>query len=315
MDTMENKMKIVFLDCDTLGYDISLEEFKKFGEVIVYGFSSYEETIARLQGAEIVVTNKTVIDKNIIDNSDLKLICVAATGMNNIDLEYAKKKNIQVKNVKGYSTHSVTQLTFSFVLNFVQEFEYYTKYTNEREWEKSKIFVNLDKPFYELKDKNWGIIGLGEIGNNVAKIATAFGSKVSYFSTSGNNNCSDYERIGLEEILKKSDIITIHAPLTEFTKNLIGRKELEMLKNKAILVNVGRGGIVNENDLAEVLDEKEIYVGLDVVEVEPIASNNPLNFIKNKYRLKMTPHIGWASIEARNELTKGIINNIKTFVL
>lgn len=312
---MENKMKIVFLDCDTLGYDISLEEFKKFGEVIVYGFSSYEETIARLQGAEIVVTNKTVIDKNIIDNSDLKLICVAATGMNNIDLEYAKKKNIQVKNVKGYSTHSVTQLTFSFVLNFVQEFEYYTKYTNEREWEKSKIFVNLDKPFYELKDKNWGIIGLGEIGKNVAKIATAFGSKVSYFSTSGNNNCSDYERIGLEEILKKSDIITIHAPLTEFTKNLIGRKELEMLKNKAILVNVGRGGIVNENDLAEVLDEKEIYVGLDVVEVEPIASNNPLNFIKNKYRLKMTPHIGWASIEARNELTKGIINNIKTFVL
>jgi glycerate dehydrogenase len=312
---MENKMKIVFLDCDTLGYDISLEEFKKFGEVIVYGFSSYEETIARLQGAEIVVTNKTVIDKNIIDNSDLKLICVAATGMNNIDLEYAKKKNIQVKNVKGYSTHSVTQLTFSFVLNFVQEFEYYTKYTNEREWEKSKIFVNLDKPFYELKDKNWGIIGLGEIGKNVAKIATAFGSKVSYFSTSGNNNYSDYERIGLEEILKKSDIITIHAPLTEFTKNLIGRKELEMLKNKAILVNVGRGGIVNENDLAEVLDEKEIYVGLDVVEVEPIASNNPLNFIKNKYRLKMTPHIGWASIEARNELTKGIINNIKTFVL
>ena len=312
---MENKMKIVFLDCDTLGYDISLEEFKKFGEVIVYGFSSYEETIARLQGAEIVVTNKTVIDKNIIDNSDLKLICVAATGMNNIDLEYAKKKNIQVKNVKSYSTHSVTQLTFSFVLNFVQEFEYYTKYTNEREWEKSKIFVNLDKPFYELKDKNWGIIGLGEIGKNVAKIATAFGSKVSYFSTSGNNNCSDYERIGLEEILKKSDIITIHAPLTEFTKNLIGRKELEMLKNKAILVNVGRGGIVNENDLAEVLDEKEIYVGLDVVEVEPIASNNPLNFIKNKYRLKMTPHIGWASIEARNELTKGIINNIKTFVL
>lgn len=312
---MENKMKIVFLDCDTLGYDISLEEFKKFGEVIVYGFSSYEETIARLQGAEIVVTNKTVIDKNIMDNSDLKLICVAATGMNNIDLEYAKKKNIQVKNVKGYSTHSVTQLTFSFVLNFVQEFEYYTKYTNEREWEKSKIFVNLDKPFYELKDKNWGIIGLGEIGKNVAKIATAFGSKVSYFSTSGNNNCSDYERIGLEEILKKSDIITIYAPLTEFTKNLIGRKELEMLKNGAIMVNVGRGGIVNENDLAEVLDEKEIYVGLDVVEVEPIKSNNPLNFIKNKYRLKMTPHIGWASIEARNELTKGIINNIKTFVL
>ena len=312
---MENKMKIVFLDCDTLGYDISLDEFNKFGDVVVYGFSSYEETISRISGADIVVTNKTVIDKNIIDNSDLKLICVAATGMNNIDLEYAKKKNIQVKNVKGYSTNSVTQLTFSFVLNFVQEFEYYTKYTNDREWEKSKIFVNLDKPFYELKDKNWGIIGLGEIGKNVAKIATAFGSKVSYFSTSGNNNCTDFERIELEELLQNSDIITIHAPLTEDTKNLIGRKELEMLKNGAILINVGRGGIVNENDLAEVLDEKEIYVGLDVVEIEPIKSNNPLNFIKNKNRLKMTPHIGWASIEARNELTKGIINNIKSFVL
>lgn len=312
---MENKMKIAFLDYDTLGYDISIEPFKSFGEVTVYGFSDYEQTLKRIAGVDIVITNKVVIDKYIMDNSNIKLICVAATGMNNIDLEYAKQKNIEVKNVKGYSTHSVTQLTFSFVLYFVQKFEYYVNYTADKKWEKSKIFVNLDEPFCELKNKNWGIIGLGEIGKNVASIAKAFGCNISYYSTSNKNFCNDFEKLSLENLLQKCDIITIHAPLNENTRNLLGKKELRMLKNGAILVNVGRGGIINEADLAKVLDEKEIYVGLDVVEIEPIQKQNPLNFVTNKNRLKITPHIGWSSVEARNELTNGIINNIKSFVL
>lgn len=308
-------MKIAFLDFDTLGYDLDMGQFKQFGEVVVYGFTKIEETIQRLQGIDIVITNKVVINKNVIVNTNLKLICVAATGMNNIDLEFAKNKNIPVKNVKGYSTQSVSQLTLSFVLNFAQEFQYYTNYTETKQWEKSHIFVNLEKPFAELFGKTWGIIGLGEIGKNVAKIAKAFGCNVQYFSTSGENNNSEIKQVDLQELLRGSDIISIHCPLTNKTKNLIKEAELISLKNRAILVNVGRGGIINELDLAKVIDQKEIYVGLDVLEKEPIESANPLNVIKNKNRLKITPHIGWSSVEARNRLTDGIINNIKEFVL
>lgn len=312
---MENKLKIAFLDFDTLGYDLDTKQFDQFSEVIVYGHTQYHETVKRLQNVDIAITNKVVIDKNIIDNTNLKLICVAATGMNNIDLDYANLKKITIKNVKGYSTNSVSQLTFTFALNFIQEFEYYTKYTQNKEWEKSHIFVNLDKPFVEICNKKWGIIGLGEIGKSVAKIAQAFGCEVQYYSTSGHNNCQEFKKVDLETILRTSDIISIHCPLNENTKNLISEKELRALRDKAIVINVGRGGIIKEKDLAKVIDQKEIYVGLDVLEYEPINPANPLNFISNKNRIKITPHIGWSSVEARNRLTEGILNNIKQFVL
>lgn len=308
-------MNIAFLDYDTLGYDISIEKFNKFGKVIVYGFTKYEQTIERLKDIDIAITNKVIIDKNIIDNTNLKQICVAATGMNNIDLAYAKEKNIIVNNVAGYSTNSVIQLTFTFVLNFVQEFEYYTKYTQSGLWSQSNIFVNLDKPFYELSNKTWGIIGLGTIGKGVANIAKTFGCNIQYYSTSKENNSTEFNRVELDELLKTSDIITIHSPLNENTKNLLTYKELSSLKDGTILVNVGRGGIINESDLAKILDEKMIFAGLDVISTEPIAKDNPLNFIQNKEQLKITPHIGWSSIEARNRLTNGIIENIEKFVL
>ena len=307
-------MKIVFLDKKTLGEDISLSGFKVFGEVISYETTKYEETLNRVKNANIVVTNKVIIDKTIIDNSNIKLICVAATGMNNIDLEYAKEKGIIVKNVAGYSTSSVVQLTLSFVLQFVQKLDFYDNYGKQK-WKNSDIFTNLDKPFFELDGKKWGIIGLGEIGRGVAKVADAFGSKVQYYSTSGKNNNSEYKNVSLEELLKTSDIITIHAPLNEQTLNLLNKNNLQMAKKGSIILNLGRGGIVNEQDMTDILNSgQDIYYGTDVVSKEPISKENPLLKLEDKNRIIITPHIAWASIEARKRLISGIESNIKEFL-
>jgi lactate dehydrogenase-like 2-hydroxyacid dehydrogenase len=307
-------MKIVFLDRKTLGIDISLNQFSKFGEVIVYETTKYEETIEHLKGADIVVTNKVVIDKNIMDQCNIKLICVAATGMNNIDLEYAKEKNIIVKNVAGYSTKSVSQLTFSFVLQFVQRIDYYDNY-GKNEWKKSDIFTNLEKPFFELDGKNWGIIGLGEIGRDVASIATSFGCNVSYYSTSGTNYNTNYSQKSLEELLRQSDIITIHSPLNDKTLDLLNSSNIPLIKKGGIVLNLGRGGIVNEKDISEAINNgQDIYYGTDVVSCEPIQKENPLLSIEDGSKLLLTPHIAWGSIEARARLLNGIEDNIKSFL-
>lgn len=307
-------MKIVFLDRKTLGLDISIEQFNKFGDIEVYETTSPTQTIIRVKEADIVVTNKVVIDKNVMDNSDLKLICVAATGMNNIDLEYAKEKNIEVKNVAGYSTKSVSQLTLSFVLQFVQRMDYYGNY-GKSEWKKSEIFTNFEKPFFELDGKKWGIIGLGEIGRDVASIASAFGCDVSYYSTSGTNYNTNYNQLTLEELLKESDIISIHSPLNEKTRDLLNSSNLPLIKKGAIVLNLGRGGIVNEQDISDTINQgQDIYYGTDVVSREPIEESNPLLSIKDGSRLMITPHIAWGSIEARKRLLDGIEENIKSFL-
>ena len=218
-------MKIVFLDKKTLGEDINLDQFDTLGTVISYDTTSYEETLHRVKSADIIVTNKVIIDKDIINNSNIKLICVAATGMNNIDLEFAKEKGIEVKNVVGYSTSSVVQLTFTFALQFVQKINYYDLY-GKYSWKYSNIFTNLSHPFYELDKKKWGIIGLGNIGRGVAKVADSFGCDVQYFSTSGNNNDAQYKQVTLEELLQTSDIISIHSALNEQTLNLINKNNI-----------------------------------------------------------------------------------------
>jgi len=308
-------MKIVFLDKKTLGDDLDFSKFKEFGEVIFYQSTKKEQTLQRVKDANIVVTNKVVIDKKIIDKSKIELICVAATGMNNIDLEYAKRKNITVKNVASYSTSSVAQLTFGMAFYLINNLKYYDTYTKDSNgWSKSEIFTHFEKTFFDIKDKTWGIIGLGEIGKEVAKIASCFGSNVIYFSTSKKNNNPLYKRVSLEELLTSSDIISIHAPLNKETKNLINSTNLPLLKDNVILLNLGRGGIINEKDLANFMDKKNIKVGLDVLEKEPITSDNPLLRIKNKDNLLLTPHIGWASIQSRKRLLDGIYNNIKNFL-
>lgn len=307
-------MQIVILDRATLGFDIDVNIFSKFGNVTSYDSTKENETAQRVKNADIVLTNKVVIGKNEIDNSNIKLICITATGMNNVDLEYAKEKNIAVENVAGYSTSSVVQVGFSMILYFVQKLNYYKKYVDEGNWQKNELFTHIDEPFFELDKKRVGIIGLGEIGRNFAKKAEAFDCEVVYYSTSGKNSNSEYKSISLEELLKTSDIISIHAPLNENTKNLLTYENMKNMKDGAILLNLGRGGIINENDLAKLIDEKEIYCGIDVVSKEPIEESNPLLKVKNKNRLLLTPHIGWASIEARTRLVNMVAKNIEDFI-
>lgn len=304
-------MKIVILDRATLGFDISVDIFSKFGEVVSYDMTKNDETKQRIEDADIVLTNKVVIGRNEMDDSRVKLICITATGMNNVDLEYAKQKNIQVKNVAGYSTSSVVQVAFSMIFQIVTKLNYYKNYVDEGNWQKSNIFTHIDKPFFELDNKRVGVIGLGEIGRDFAKKASAFNCEVVYYSTSGKNSNGDYMQVSLDELLKTSDIISIHAPLNENTKNLLTYENMKNIKEGAILLNLGRGGIINESDLAKIIDEKEIYCGIDVVSVEPILEENPLLKVSNKNRLLLTPHIGWASVEARNRLVKMVAKNIE----
>ena len=305
--------KIVILDKKTLGDDIDLSCFNSFGEVVMYDSTDFSQTLQRVKDADIVITNKVIIDKDIMDGSDIKLICVAATGMNNIDLEYAKTKNITVKNVAGYSTPSVVQTTFSLALYLIGKLKYYDDFTKGDGWVNSPIFTNLQQPYFDIEGKIWGIIGLGDIGKRVAKVADAFGADVCYYSTSGKNRDESYKRVELEELLKTSDIISIHAPLNNQTNNLINSNNLNLLKENALLLNLGRGGIINEKDLAEYMDKSNILVGLDVLEYEPMKSDNPLRKIKSKDRLFITPHIAWASVESREKLVKGICKNIENY--
>jgi len=307
-------MKIVFLDAKTLGGDIDLNIFKEFGEVEFFEVTKPKETLQRVKDADIVVTNKVVIDADIMSQTDIKLICVAATGMNNIDLEFAKGKGIKVKNVAGYSTSSVVQLTFALALSLINNINYYDSYTKGDGWINSDIFTHFTPTFFDLKGKRWGIIGLGEIGKGVAKIAKAFGCDTIYYSTRGKNNSNEYKRVELDELLKSSDIISIHAPLNQRTKDLINSTNLPLLKDRVILLNLGRGGIINEKDLSEYIDKSNIKVALDVLEKEPMSKDNPLRDIQNKHNLLITPRLAWASVESRKRLVDGIYQNIKDFL-
>ena len=307
-------MKIVILDRATLGFDVDISVFEKYGTVISYDFTKKEETQDRIKDADIVLTNKVLITKEHMDNSNIQLICITATGMNNVDLEYAKIKKIEVKNVAGYSTSSVVQVGFSMIFYFVQKLNYYKNYVDQGKWQKSDIFTHIDKPFFELDGKKVGIIGLGEIGRNFAKKAKAFDCEVMYYSTSGRNSNSEYKQVSLDELLKTCDIITIHAPLNDDTKDLLNYENMKNIKDGAILLNLGRGGIINEADLAKIIDEKEIYCGIDVVSVEPILDSNPLLSVKNNEQLLLLPHIGWSSVEARNRLIEMVAQNIEDFI-
>ena len=307
-------MKLVILDRATLGFDVDVSIFEKFGEVISYDVTKENETLERVKDADIVITNKVVINKEHMDNSKMKLVCITATGTNNVDLVYAKEKNIEVKNVAGYSTSSVVQVAFSMIFHFVTRLDYYKKYVDEGNWQKSEIFTHIDMPIFELANKRVGIIGLGEIGRDFARKAKAFDCEVVYYSTSGKNSNDEYKRVELEELLSTCDIISIHAPLNESTKDLLNYENMKNMKDGAILLNLGRGGIINEPDLAKIIDEKEIFCGIDVVSAEPIKESNQLLNVKNKNRLLLTPHIGWASVEARTRLINLVAKNIEEFI-
>ncbi|MDP3436755.1 MAG: D-2-hydroxyacid dehydrogenase [Bacteroidales bacterium] len=305
-------MKIVFLDIATMGDDIELMPLQKRGTLISYPLSDAQQARERIKDADVVIVNKQHIGKEEIDAAkNLKLICVSATGVNNINVEYAKSRGIPVMNVVDYSTESVAQITFGSLLTLVNNTIYFDAVVKDGRYSANLHFTDTGRFFHELKGLKFGIIGMGNIGKRVAQIAACFGCEVSYYSTSGIAHCSDYTSLSLEKMISLSDIVSIHSPLNERTVNLITMNELRKMKPTAILINMGRGGIVNESDLADALN-LDIIAGavVDVYQKEPIPSDHPYLNLKRPDKMVLTPHIGWASIEARRTLMERLGENI-----
>ena len=304
-------MKIVFLDAATMG-DVSFEPISRLGEFVCYDRSTPEEALERVADCDVLIINKVLVTPELIDAaSNLKLICESATGVNNIDIEYAASKGIPVRNAVGYSTTSVAQSTFMHVLSLLGEGPYYDDCDKSGKYSSMDIFTDPSASWNELEGKTIGIIGMGNIGSRVARIAEAFGMKVCYYSTSGTGHCKEYPCLSLETLLRTSDIVSIHAPLNERTNGLIGASELAQMKSEAILVNMGRGGIVDEKALADAVDNGTIAgAALDVFVKEPLPADNPLLAVRHPERLRLAPHAAWASIQARERLVAQIAANI-----
>lgn len=305
-------MKIVFLDAASLGAT-SLAKIAELGELITYPTSTPAEALERVAEAEVLIINKVKVTDELMGAAPkLRLICEAATGVNNIDLTAAERRGIPVRNVAGYSTETVVQMTYTLMLNLVCDLQRYDRDVKDLTYSRSGLFTDVKTPVMELDGKTIGIIGMGTIGNRVAEVAQAFGMKVVYFSTSGTSHCTKYPSLPLEELLKVADVVSIHAPLNERTNGLIKAEQLKMMKPTAIIINIGRGGIVSEADLAEAISAGTIAgAGLDVYSKEPLPEDNPLLHTTHPERLKFTPHIGWASREALLRLVEAIANNIK----
>ena len=307
--------EIVFLDVATVGKVYNLKLITKLGKFDMYDSTAPEQVVERLLGKKIVITNKVKLTAGVLKQlPDLKLICVAATGVNNVDLNYAETNGIEVKNVTGYSTDSVAQITFTMLLYLVNKPTYYDTYVKSGAYSKSGSFTHHQEPFWELKGKRIGIIGLGTIGRQVARVAESFGMEVVFYSTTGRNNHISYKRFELDDLLKTSDVVTIHAPLNNQTRSLITYDKIKLMRPCAILLNLGRGGIINENDLAMALNDNLIgAAGIDVLEHEPIEPGNPLLKIYDKEKILITPHMAWASEESRELLVEKIARNIEVY--
>ena len=306
-------MEIVFLDDNSIGTDIDLSGFESLGEVARYGSSKPEEVPERVKDADVVIINKMEINERTIGTAEkLKLVCVTATGTNNLDKEFLAKRNIAWRNVAGYSTECVAQHTFALLFYLLEKMSYYDNYVKSEKYVNDAMFTHFANHFHELCGMTWGIIGLGAIGRRVADLAKAFGCHVIYYSTSGNHTEDGYERVDFDTLLKISDIVSVHAPLTEQTEHLMNAAAFEKMKNSAIFINVGRGPIVVEADLADALEQDEIAAaGLDVLDAEPMREDNPLRRIKDSEKLVITPHIAWAAVETRKRLMDIILHQVK----
>ena len=308
-------MNIVVLEQNSIGLDIDLTIYKEFGNVTYYG-NTVHEVAERIKDADIVIANKARLnEESMKDAPNVKLICEFATGYDNVDLEYCKKRGIAVANVVDYSTPAVAQHTFAMALYLLERLPYYDNYVKCGTYASQDRFSNFDKPFLELEGKRWGIVGLGNIGKKTAKIAKAFGCEVVYYSVTGKNSNQEYKRVEFDELLETCDFISVHCPLSDLTKNLIDYSAMKKMKKTAILLNVARGPVINNADLYRALTEGEIYAaGLDVLEKEPITDENPLSKIKDSEKLIITPHMAWASTESRTRLAIEVYENIKAFL-
>lgn len=308
-------MKIVFLDQKTIGDDIDLSGFDKLGEVTKYNFTTPEEAPERVKDADVLIINKVPINEQTIGTAkNLKLVCVTATGTNNLDKDYLDSHQIAWRNVAGYSTETVTQHTFAMLFYLLEKLRYYDDYIKNGNYINDTSFTHFAEHFSEINGKTWGIIGLGAIGRRVAQIAQVFGANVIYYSASGSPAQDGYTQVDFDTLLTTSDIISVHAPLNEYTENLIDKQAFEKMKNSCIFLNLGRGPIVVEQDLYQALvDDQIAAAGLDVLCQEPMSETNPLIRVQDSSRLLITPHIAWASVEARTRLMQIILNQVKEY--
>lgn len=309
-------MKIVVLEADSVGKDVSWKGLARFGELVAYGTTRDGQIAERIRDADIVIPNKCkMCEQTMRDAEQLKLICEAATGYNNIDLAYCEKRGIPVTNVRAYSTEAVVQHTFALLLQVLEQLNYYVGTVESGEYGKGESFTVMGPVFHELKGMRMGIIGLGNIGRRVAEIATAFGMEVVYYSASGRTYDVPYEAVDFPTLLSTSDVVSCHAPLNNKTKGLMNRDSFGMMKRTAIFINAGRGPIVEEEALAQALERGQIQAAaLDVFETEPMPESSPLRRIKNRDKLFMTPHIAWATVEARTRLVEDVEKSIEAFL-
>lgn len=303
-------MKIAILDAKTLGDDINLGILGE--DLSIYGTTGPELVEERIRDAEVAVVNKIKLNEsNLATAKSLKLICVAATGYDNIDTEYCKKRGIAVCNVKGYSTHSVAQLTVSMALSLMMHQREYCDFVRKGEYTKSGVANRLTPVYNELLGKTWGIVGLGDIGKQVARVAEAFGCRVLAFK---RTPCREYACVSLPELIEKSDIISVHLPATEETCGMISREMIGRMKKSAIFINVARGAVVDEEALCDAILEKRIAgIGVDVYTKEPFGDEHCYNKIKDMDNVILTPHIAWGAYESRVRCVEEIKKNIESF--
>ncbi len=310
---MPTSTKIVFLDAASVEDLPEFERFHDLGDFTFFSHTGQDEVVERAAGAEVIIVNKVQLTEAIIaDLPKLRLICVSATGVNNVDKSAAKARGIPIRNVAGYSTDSVAQLTMTSLFAVAMDLCYLNEAVYSGEYSKAKDFTLWRNPFYELRDARFGIIGLGSIGSRVAKIAEAYGARVVYHSISGTDHDVPYPRLALDELLRTCQVVSIHCALSDATRDLLTYDDLEKMPESAYLVNMARGGIVVEADLARAIDEGVISgAAVDVFTQEPLPADHPYLKVKNKHRLLLTPHVGWASVEARTKLLEGVRDNIR----
>lgn len=310
-------MKIVILERNSVGTDVSVEAVRAFGEVTIYENTvTVQEVRERVRDADIVIANKSPLCEDTLKGAkNVKLICEFATGYDNCDLEYCRSRGIKVANVRDYCTGMVAQHTFAMALALSQKLFHYDQYVKSGAYSAQERFSNFDLPFYELEGKTWGIVGMGNIGRRVAKIAETMGCRVIFHSITGRSSCTEYPQVDKETLLTESDFLSLHCPLSNLSRNFIDGEALRKMKNTAVLVNVARGGVVDNAALYEALEAGGIAAaGLDVVEKEPLEPENPLSRVKDSSRLIITPHLAWASVEARKRCVEEACLNIAAFL-
>lgn len=309
-------MKLVILERNSVGTDVDVSCFEKFGEVTCYPNTVAANTSERVKDADIILANKAPLNESTLkDAPNVKLICLLATGFDNVDLAYCKSRSIKVTNVVNYCTSTVAQHTLLLALALSEKIAFYDDYVKSGAYSAQDRFSNFDRTFYDLEGKTWGIIGMGTIGRRVAGLAQAFGCRVIFYSASGKSTCTDYKRVEFDTLLQESDILSLHCPLSDRTRGLINKDALSKMKETAILVNVARGPVVDTQALYDALVTDQIAgAGLDVLEQEPMAKDNPLAQIKDSTKLIITPHMAWASLESRTHLVEEVAKNIEAFL-